>query len=291
MGLKRTTLFFICCIVIFITTCDEFDENLLLTPWSQHWRAPLKYDDSGATKFLNVAAVSFDVNLSPDVNRNRMIEFIDKIKVEQPDVRLILFPETTLGYYYRPSNPSEYQKSIAETIPGETTNIISQKATEHQIYISFGMAEKSGEYLYNSQVLIDPNGKILSVHHKNYFIPWDKENGYTAGSNITLDIIDNIKVATIICHDIEGLDENKKIHNSGAELVLIPLASKNKISLYIDDPLHVQYVNSWFLLANRVGNEDDIQYNGSLWLSSPGGEKRVLMSGKEGYIYGIVKCR
>ena len=73
MGLKKTTLFFICCIVIFITACEEFDKNLLLTPWAHHWQAPLEYDDSDATKFLNVAAVSFDVNLSPDINRSKMI--------------------------------------------------------------------------------------------------------------------------------------------------------------------------------------------------------------------------
>ena len=40
------------------------------------------------------------------------------------------------------------------------------------------MAERSGEDLYNSQVLIGLDGAILSIHHKNYFIDWDKENGF-----------------------------------------------------------------------------------------------------------------
>ena len=290
MYLKKPVIILICCIVVCMTACENFDDNLILSPWSQYWQAPLEYDDSGAARTINVAAVGFNVDLSPEINRSKIIAFIDRIKAENPDVRLILFPETTLGYYYRSSDPFGYQQSVAETIPGKTTNILSQKAIEHQIFISLGMTEKKAEDLYNSQVLIGPDGSVLSVHHKNYFIPWDKENGFTAGDGITLNIIDGITVATVICHDIEGLDINKKIQNSGAELVLVPLASKNKIPLYIDKPLDLQHVNTWFLLANRVGNEDGIRYNGSLWLSSPGGEKKVLMSGEENYIYGTVKC-
>ena len=194
--MKKICIMFIL-IGIFVIACEE---GMIQSPFSQQWGTP-GYDESGATRSLNVAAVSFNVDTSPEINRNKMIHFIDKIKTEQPNVRLILFPETTLGYYYRPSNPKEYQKSIAETIPGETTDVLSLKAIENQIYISFGMVEKAGEGLFNSQVLIGPDGSILSVHHKNHFIDWDKENGFKAGSGITVNVIDNIKVATIICYD------------------------------------------------------------------------------------------
>ena len=150
----------------------------------------------------------------------------NSINAEHPDVRLILFPETTLGYYYRRSNLAEYQRSIAETIPGITTNVISQKAYEHQIYISFGMVELSGEVLFNSQVLIGPDGLIRSVYRKRNLVPQDRRNGFTEGRDFVLDIIDNIKVATIICADIDSLRVNRDIHRSGAELVLLPVATE-----------------------------------------------------------------
>jgi hypothetical protein len=125
---KKNMLLLLICIVFCLMACD-LDEGYLAPFGSYLWRAPPRYDDSNATRLLNVAAVSFDVDLSPDVNRQKMVTFIDKIKTEMPDVRLILFPETILGYYYRPSKPFEYQKSIAESIPGITTNLISQKAS------------------------------------------------------------------------------------------------------------------------------------------------------------------
>lgn len=281
---NKGIIFLLNCMVIFVLSCDD---NQIEPFGSYTWQKPI-YDESGATKSLNVAAVSFDVDTSPEVNRLKMVTFIDKIKAEQPDVRLILFPETTLGYYYRPSNPSEYQKSIAETILGVTTSAISQKAVEHQLYISFGMAEKSGEDIYNSQVLIGPNGTILSVHHKNYLTAWDKESGFIAGNDIAVDIIDNIKIATIICHDYHSLDVNKKIHKSGAELVLASFAT---VVSPINDFYLNQFVYTWILGANRIGKEDGADYDGKLFMITPSGERRIWTSEKEGYIYGVIKCR
>ena len=285
---NKCILFFLLCIAIFITACEVFDEDRILSPFSQYWKIPPEYDDSGATKSLHVAAVSFKVDISPEINRNKITYYIEKIMAEQPSVRLILFPEATLGYYYMTSNPLEYQKSVAETIPGETTDMLSQKAIYHQIYISFGMAEKSGEKLFNSQVMIAPDGTISSVYRKYYLISLDNENGFTAGNDITIDVIDNIKVATIICNDMNNLTLQKKIHKSGAELVLVSIAGDSS-ALSENTPI-LNPIFTWLLGANRVGYEQGIDYDGYIYLYSPSGEKKARSIGKEGYIHGVVKC-
>jgi predicted amidohydrolase len=282
---NKGILILINCLFIFLLSCD----NNLIEPFgSFFWQTPPKYDDSGATRTLNVAAVSFNVDISPEVNRQRMLVFIDKIKAEKPDVRLILFPETMLGYYYRPSNSYEYQRSVAETIPGVTTNAIRLKAMEHNIYISFGMVEMSENYIFNSQVLIGPDGTILSVHHKNHLTPWDIESGFKAGNGIALNIIDNIKVATIICYDSASLNVNRKIHESGAELVLVSFAN---VTSLVNNLWPFQFINTWVLGTNRVGREDGINYDGLMFLTAPSGERRIRTIGNEGYIYGVVRCR
>jgi predicted amidohydrolase len=270
---------------------DIFHEDRAGFHISQYWMVPPRFDDSGATRFLNVAAVSFDVNPSPEVNRERIVYFIDKIVLEQPTVRLILFPEMTLGYYYRPSNPKEYQRSIAETVPGTTTDIISEKAIEHGIYISFGMGVKCDEDFYVSQILIGPDGAIESVYRKFYLTSWDKEMGFKAGHDIIINIIDNIRVATIICNDINSLTLARKIHESGADLVLFPEATVGTVGSFFRRPLpFFQLTYTWFLRANRVGKEDGNFYDGQLSLVTPSGEPRIIMEGREGYIFGVVKC-
>jgi predicted amidohydrolase len=234
-----------------------------------------------------VAAITFNVDPSPEINRNKIITFIDKIKSEQPNVRLILCSETTLGYYYRPSNPFEYQKSIAETIPGETINIIAQKSMEHQIYVSFGMVEKLGEKIYNSQVLLCPDGTIASIHKKYYLTPEDIKSGFKEGRDFTLNVVDGIKVATILCNDLNSIEVNRKIHESGAELVLHPVANGDGP---VSDLLPHQYTFAWMLEANRYGNEDGTNYDGLLSLTTPSGERKIRTTGKDHYIYGVVKC-
>ena len=281
----------IVCIVFFASSCEIFHNDRIWPHISQYWMAPPRFDDSGATRSLNVAAVSFNVNSSPGVNREKMVYFIDKIVLEQPSVRLILFPETTLGYYFRPSNPEEYQRSIAETIPGFTTDLISQKAIEHQVYISFGMGEISGEDLFNSQVLIGPDGTIKSVYRKFYLTPWDKESGFKAGVDFVINVIDDIRVATIICNDINSLTVNQRIHESGADLVLLPEATVGAVGSLGRRPTpYFQFTYTWFLKANRFGNEDGNFYDGMLSLVTPSGEPRIISSGREGFIFGVVKC-
>ena len=272
------------------SSCEKFDEDYIFSPFSQHWKAPMEYDDSEATRILNAAAVSLIVDPVSDVNRNKIIAFIDKITLEQPTVRLILFGETSLGYYYRPSNPSEYQNLIAETIPGLTTDLISQKAIEHQIYISFGMVEKSGDNIHNSQILIGPDGEIKSVYRKQYLNPEDKKSGFSAGGDISIDIIDDIKVATIICFDSASKSVNEQIQSSGAELVLFPSALNTNIPALFY-PLRPRHIQTWVLLANRAGIEDGIDYTGFIYLSTPSGVNRVEMTGREGYVFGQVRCR
>jgi predicted amidohydrolase len=277
-------LFLLCGIVFCITACDESE---ILTPFSQYWKQPPKYDNSNATRTINVASVALEIDLAPEKNRTKIVHFIDKIKSEKPNVRLILFSEATLGYYYKSPNPAEYQQSIAETIPGETTDIISQKAIEHNIFISFGIVEKADVNLYNSQVLIAPDGNIMSIYHKIHLTPEDKENGCIAGKDIALNVIDNIKVATIICADLNNLAVNQQIHKSGAELVLISVASER--TTLSDNWYVLQNFYAWSLGANRVDNEDGRDYDGYLFLNAPSGENRVKMNRKEGYIYGEVK--
>jgi predicted amidohydrolase len=150
------------------------------------------------------------------------------------------------------------------------------------------MAEKYGEFLYNSQVLVGPDGAIVSVYRKRRLINLDIESGFKAGDYFVLDIIDNIKVATIICADLDSLRVKEDIHKYGAELVLLPVATEK---LSINVLLPYQYTFTWILSANRIGNEEGINYDGMLSLTAPSGEWRIRVTGNEGYIFGVVRCR
>jgi predicted amidohydrolase len=141
--------------------------------------------------------------------------------------------------------------------------------------------------LYNSQVLIAPNGQIVSVHRKIHLTPWDISNGITAGSAVTFDEIDGIKAATIICYDAMSEAVMRAVVAGGAKIVIHSLADMvdEKFIHYSPESL---VTSALFVIANRAGSEDGNSYDGHISINAPGGEIRTKRTGSEGYVYAEV---
>lgn len=275
------TLFFL---ILIATFSGCIDPNTVLETQNQLWLAGMDFDDSVASIRLGTAAVCLQLDPDdPAVNRNKMINMIDLIASEHPDIRLIVFGEASLGYYYRPTNPQSYQQSLSESIPGPTSTALSAKAIEYDIYISFGLTESSGD-LYNSQVLINPDGSIASTHRKNFLTDWDIENGFSSGSGVTFNTIDGIKTATIICYDSMSEKILREIAQEKPQLILLPLADLVDEDFVNYDPVSFMS-HAWVIVANRFGTEDGSHYDGHHWISTPTGSYRVKATGKEGYVF------
>ncbi len=113
----------------------------------------------------------------------KMIEYIEEAAKE--GVELLVFPETVLSGYgwVTPDKDPFYQKYgvsmqvyTAETVPGTTTNLLSEYAKKYNMYIIFGMTEKDEagpiyetdsdgnqvEKVYNSAAILYPDGTIDS---------------------------------------------------------------------------------------------------------------------------------
>lgn len=244
--------------------------------------APLEYDDSNANTHLNIASVSMQCSKDKQENLDKMISMIEKIMAEKPQTRLIVFGETILGWYYKADEPEAYQGRIAETIPGPATSTIGVLADSLDIYIVFGMTEIKESKLYNSQVLLNPEGEIEAVHRKVHFFDWDEESGFTKGDQKTIVEIDGIKTGMIICADVQSLWLTKGLVDEPIELLLHSLAS-NADEFTIDAV--ARQFNSWVVFANRCGEEDNADYSGTCYISDPAGTIRVGGEGKERYVY------
>lgn len=258
--------------------------GIVFTPLSQYWQAPMAYDDAEAPTSIGVAAVTLTVDLDPAVNRAKMATFIDKIASEKPETRIILFGETSLGHYYRPDDPEGYQRSVSETVPGTTTALIAAKALERGLYVSFGLCESQGDLLYNSQVLIGPDGAIRAVHRKANLTDWDIADGFTPGNEVAFDDIDGIKVATLICYDSMSATLLRQVASGGAKLVLLPMADLDDENFIKYQPT-AQQTGAWVVGANRFGAEDGYSYMGHSFIAAPNGALRDKIAGKEGYAF------
>jgi predicted amidohydrolase len=272
-----------CCLIgLCIIACG--DPDIVVGSLSDMWTAGMEYDDSDAPVRLGVATVCLEADPEPAVNRAQMIDRVDAIVAAHPDVRLIVFGETSLGYYYRPKTPRSYQESVAETVPGPTSAALAARAAAYGIYISFGLTETAGGLLYNSQVLLDPSGTILSVHHKMHLTDWDIKNGFQAGDHVTFDTIDGVKVATIICFDGMQGKALRQVTAGRPAILILSLADMGSGAFCATDPIAL-CCNTWVITANRIGKEDGNVYDGHHAIATPIGSYRAKRLGAAGYVY------
>lgn len=108
----------------------------------------------------------------------KMITYIEK--AAEKGVDILVFPETVLsGYgYVSPDQDPFYHKygvsmqvATAETVPGPTTNVLSEYAKKYGMYIIFGMTQREKKYkmyedgvekVYNAAAILSPDGSVDS---------------------------------------------------------------------------------------------------------------------------------
>ena len=93
-------------------------------------------------------------------NLRHSVELVRQAKKAGADV--VLLPEVMdLGWGY-PAEPQE-----ADSLPyGRTCRVLSRTAKKEKVYLCSGVTERSGSMVYNSAVLIDPEGRVILTHRK-----------------------------------------------------------------------------------------------------------------------------
>ena len=229
-----------------------------------------RWDTTGATGRLSVALVSMQPNLNADVNRQAMINAVKTAAASQPDLRLVTFGETSLGWYWKAFDPL-YQWTVAEPLDGTTVTQMKQLAIEHGVYIAFGFTESDDGKIYDAAVIIDDAGEVVAHRRKSNFVPMDNLSGFTPGrKQLTTAFIDGIKVALLICADYNEESYQEEIANSpDIKAVVLPQASAG---LEPDTVRHspYAYLGRWLIAPQRFGEEAGNTYHGS-WLLDPNG--------------------
>ena len=248
----------------------------------------LLYNISYATKHLKIATTAMVVDEDPEKNLQRMTNFIEEIKQNHPDVELIVFGETIHGWFFNFKKTAEYHHKISESVPGKTTEVMSELASKNNVYLSFGINEKDQDVFYNSQILIDPLGKITAVHRKRKM----RESFFAPGEHpVTVTQIKDIKTGIVICYDVQSKEVNKALRKSKLDLIIHSLADDKDHRWFGTGYLSRSY-DAWLINANRFGEEGGHYWNGWLSIANPLG--KICISGleKEQYLYyeiGIVE--
>ncbi len=233
-------------------------------------------DERCPARRLTIAAVAMACDLEPEVNRARIADHVARIHSQHPDVRLIHFGETILGWYFKKGETAAYHRRIAEPIPGPSTEALAALARANNVYLSFGMTERAGDAIHNAQVLIAPNGEVLAVHRK--LCPKDPVFA-PGGDLLTTADVDGARVALIICADVQDLRVLRAIRRARVDVVLAGLADTGT-ELTIARIVGCLF-DAWSITANRFGQEGSTFWPGLISVADPIGRVRGHAVGKE----------
>ena len=117
-------------------------------------------------------------------------------------------------------NPDAHERACA--IPGEDSKRLCKLAAEYEIHLCVGLAEKEGDALYDSAVLIDDGGEIVAKHRKINLLAELMAPPYTAGAEVGAVQTRFGRIGMLICADTH---EDAILRRMGAlkpGLLLVP---------------------------------------------------------------------
>ena len=135
---------------------------------------------------------------------------------------LVLFPELVVHGHCTPNT-----WELAEPVPdGPSTRGLSEMARRHRLVLSAGLSEKERDIVYNTQVLVGPDGYIGK--QRKLHLSRDEANYYKGGRDILVFDIGRCKVGTVICYDNQFPEVARVLALRGADVLLMPHAARFK---------------------------------------------------------------
>jgi len=177
---------------------------------------------------LRVAALQMNSQDDKAANVEAALRLIDQAAAA--GARLVALPEvwTYLG-------PEAGNRENAEPIPGPTVDRLAERARRHGIYVHAGSiyeAEPGEPRLFNTTVVLDPDGKILGCYRKIHMFDvvldgvaaYQESATVSAGEELTIVEVDGVKVGLAICYDLRFPELFRILALRGAEVIVLPAA-------------------------------------------------------------------
>jgi N-carbamoylputrescine amidase len=238
-----------------------------------------------------VALVQMRCGANPGQNLTRAIEFIRE--AAKSGTQIVCLPELFRSQYFCQSEDHD-NFSLAENIPGTSTDALTKLAREKSVVIVASLFEKRAAGVYhNTAVVIDADGNILgkyrkmhipddpSYYEKFYFTPGDLgfQSWKTARGNL----------GVCVCWDQWYPEAARLTALRGAEILFYPTAigwhprekkeyGAAQFSAWQTMQRSHAIANGCFVAAaNRVGHEapaggDGIEFWGQSFICAPSGE-------------------
>jgi len=206
---------------------------------------------------------------SPERNAARLEEALRSTRAD-----LLVCPElATTGYLYL---DKEALRAVAEPVPsGPSVTRLAAAAHETGRAIVFGIAERAGEKIYNSAVLIQPDGPVV-CYRKAHLFDTETEVFDRAGASPRHARVAACDVGLMICFDWRFPEMARLLALEGADVIAHP---SNLVHPYCQDAMITRSLENrvYTITASRTGREEvggvSLAFTGRSQIVSPRGER------------------
>ncbi len=227
-----------------------------------------------SSNLLKVAAIQ--MNCEPgdkQLNLEKAYRLIFEA-AKEGGAKLIVVPELfNTGY-----RVEESDVTLAETIPGETTNWMVEVSKEFNVTLVGCILEKDKTkgLIFDTCVVTSPNG-IVGTYRKTHL--WDQENTrFTKGESLPVFELEWGNLGMQICYEVGFPEAARVLALKGADIIVYPSAF-GKARLYAWDlatRARALENGCYVVAANRSGTEkSETFFGGHSRITSPQGEVLV----------------
>lgn len=189
--------------------------------WSEIRLEPI---DQMPTRPVRIATVHYRPQTG-STNAEKCEQFARFVaQAQREKVDLLVLPET-LTYY----KSGRTHVDCAESIPGPSSKYFGKLAKAHNTYIVAGLIERDQHLVYNTSVLLGPDGNLVGKYRKVTLPRGEIEAGLTPGDELPVFQTRFGKLGMMICYDGFFPEVARELANNGAEIIAWPVWGCNPL--------------------------------------------------------------
>ena len=134
-----------------------------------------------------------------------------------------------LGETVPSANVKAKPEDLAEPIPGSSTTYFADLARQHHLHLVLSLYEREAHLIYNTAVLLGPDGSLIGKYRKVSLPPGEAAKGIAPGREYPVFETAFGKVGLMVCYDGFFPEVARELTKNGAEVIAWPVWGCNPL--------------------------------------------------------------
>jgi omega-amidase len=175
---------------------------------------------------------------------------------------------------------------FAESPDGATCDFLRQEARENDVYLAGSYIEENdGRLPYNSSIVFDPRGRIVSRYHKSHLFTYGGEDAsyYPGDGRLMTFKIRGFTASPFICYDLRFPELFRGAIDLGADLLIVQANWPKERMRSWEVLLQARAIENlaYVVGVNQVGSSPRNTFLGASMIVGPRGDVLAKARGRE----------